>query len=67
MLFRSGVNGFLEPVGDIEAMAAHAIQLLQNPTLLAEFAEKAVEAAATFSMDQIGDSYLNVYTRLLHG
>ena len=62
-----GVNGFLEPIGAVEAMAAHAIQLLQNPPLLAEFAEKAVEAAATFSMDQIGDSYLNVYTRLLHG
>lgn len=62
-----GVNGFLEPVGDVEAMATHAIQLLQNPVLLAEFAENAIEAAATFSMDQIGDSYLNVYTRLLHG
>ncbi|NDD47137.1 MAG: N-acetyl-alpha-D-glucosaminyl L-malate synthase BshA, partial [Flavobacteriia bacterium] len=60
-------NGYLEPVGAIDAMADHAIALLNQPMLLAEFAESAQEAATTFSMDQIGDSYLNVYTRLLHG
>jgi N-acetyl-alpha-D-glucosaminyl L-malate synthase BshA len=62
-----GSNGYLEPVGAIDAMADHAIALLNQPMLLAEFAESAQEAATTFSMDQIGDSYLNVYTRLLHG
>lgn len=62
-----GVNGYLEPVGAVDAMAEHAIALLSDSGQLAAFAEAAQEAAATFSMDQIGDSYLNVYTRLLHG
>ncbi len=48
-------------------MAEHALALLSDSGQLAAFCESAQEAAATFSMDQFGDSYLNVYTRLLHG
>jgi len=62
-----GVNGFLEPIGSVETMATHAIELLSDAKRLAAFSEAAQEAAASFSMEQIGDNYLDVYTRLLHG
>jgi len=62
-----GVTGYLEDIGDVSAMAQRALHILSSESTLAMFSQQAVEAAHRFSMEQIGQAYLDLYTSLLHG
>jgi len=62
-----GVTGYLEDIGDVSAMAQRALHILSSESTLAMFSQQALEAAHRFSMEQIGQTYLELYTSLLHG
>lgn len=62
-----GRNGYLEPVGDIQAMAERAKYILSNTSTHAMFSNQALEAAQKFSMEHIGQTYLNLYQQLIDG
>ena len=48
-------------------MAQRALHILSSESTLAMFSQQALEAAHRFSMEQIGQAYLDLYTSLLHG
>lgn len=61
-----GRTGFLHPVGDVEAMAASGIRLLEDPSLWREFSvagrDRAVEE---FSVDRVVPAYEAFYERVV--
>lgn len=65
-VIRHGVDGFLEPVGDVDAMALDAIRLLKDKDLRRMFGESARKRAeTTFAEDPIIDLYEALYERVL--
>lgn len=60
-----GVTGFLDPVGDIEAMAAHAIEILADDDKLASFKENALSRAKEFDLSLILPLYEDFYKEVL--
>jgi len=61
-----GVTGYLCEVGDIEAMARHAIDLLTHPDKAAEMGRRGRERALRlFPREAIVDQYEALYQRLL--
>src|SRR2546423_4410042 len=61
-LITDGVDGFLEPVGDITAQARRVVELLTNPTLYTRTATAARESAVRrFSTDRIIPQYETYY------
>lgn len=58
-------TGFLCEVGDVDAMAAYALQLLRDEALLAEFRKNALEHARKFELDQILPQYEAFYEEVL--
>ena len=63
---RHGVDGFLEPVGDVDAMAQAALRLLKDPELRRAFGDSARERAlSTFAEAPIIDRYEELYERVL--
>jgi N-acetyl-alpha-D-glucosaminyl L-malate synthase BshA len=64
---RHGVDGFLEPLGDVDAMAARVLELLKDPARRAAFGEAARQRAlGTFAEGPIVDRYEALYERVLH-
>ncbi len=61
----SGETGFLLPVGDVEGMAAAALQLLLDEKLLAKFSKNAEKRAQKFSLEEIVPLYENYYVEIL--
>jgi len=59
-----GVTGFLSPVGDVNSMARHAIDLLSNETLLATVRKGALEQAQRFHINNIVPQYEALYERV---
>lgn len=67
-LIEDGVNGRLFPVGDVDSMAAAAIELLRDPIRLEEMAEAARRTARTrFCASKILPLYEEFYERILSG
>jgi N-acetyl-alpha-D-glucosaminyl L-malate synthase BshA len=65
-LIDDGVNGLLFPVGDVDSMAEAAIDLLQNPTRLAEMATSARQTAQKhFCSTSIITLYEQFYEEIL--
>jgi N-acetyl-alpha-D-glucosaminyl L-malate synthase BshA len=65
---REGVDGYLTPLGDVDAMAARALTLLKDPELRAQMGRNAQERAlSTFAEEPIVDLYEAVYERVLRG
>lgn len=62
-----GVTGYLQEPGDVEGMAAHAIELLENPEQLALFRKQAYEQACRFSIEKILPQYEALYEKVLQG
>jgi N-acetyl-alpha-D-glucosaminyl L-malate synthase BshA len=63
---RHGVDGYLEPVGDVVAMAADAVQLLKNEPLRHALGNAAWERAMnTFAEGPIVDQYEALYRQVL--
>ena len=58
-----GVTGFMSNVGDIENMSMHAIQLLKNDEMLAEFKKNAYAQAQKFDIQNIVPKYEQLYNR----
>ena len=63
---RHGIDGYLEPVGDVEAMAADAVKLLRDEALRLRMGDSARERALdTFAEGPIVDQYEALYRRVL--
>lgn len=62
-----GVTGYLQDPGDVDGMAAHAIELLENPDQLARFRKQAYEQARRFRIEQILPEYEALYEKVLLG
>ena len=59
-----GVTGYLSNVGDVDDMAAHAIDLLSNEEKLAQFKNNALEHAKKFDIKNIMPLYEEYYMRI---
>jgi N-acetyl-alpha-D-glucosaminyl L-malate synthase BshA len=67
-LIDDGVTGLLFPVGDVEAMAAGALQLLADPARLAAMREAARKTAQKrFCADLVVPKYVHFYEQVLAG
>jgi N-acetyl-alpha-D-glucosaminyl L-malate synthase BshA len=62
-----GVNGYLEAVGDVDAMAARALEILKDRPTQQGFANAARKSAEGFSVTDVADEYLAIYRRVIHG
>jgi len=60
-----GVTGFLDEVGDIDGMAAHAIYILENEQRLQKFKENALAHAKTFDIKYIMPIYEKYYEEVI--
>lgn len=60
-----GVTGFLDAVGDINSMAAHAIHILEDETRLHKFKENALAHAKTFDIKYIMPVYEKYYEEVI--
>jgi N-acetyl-alpha-D-glucosaminyl L-malate synthase BshA len=60
-----GVTGFLSNVGDVEDMAHHTINLLNNSTLLKTFKANALQQAQRFDLNIILPKYEDFYAQVL--
>lgn len=67
-IVRDGVTGYLVPVGNVEAMAYKAVNILNNAALGKRLAENGVNHAVNnFHIDQIVVDYENMYTKVISG
>jgi len=57
----NGITGFMDKVGDIDAMAAHAIFILEDDNKLATFKEGAMNRAKEFELSLIVPIYEQYY------
>jgi len=63
---RHGVDGYLEPQGDVAAMAEDALRLIQNDALRREMGKSAqARALATFAPGPAVDKYEALYEQVL--
>lgn len=60
-----GVTGFMDNVGDIESMATHAIQILEDDKKLATFKEGALNRAKEFELSLILPIYEQYYQEVM--
>lgn len=60
-----GVTGFLDDVGDIESMAAHAVYVLENNDRLESFKAAALARAKEFDLGLILPIYENYYQEVI--
>ena len=58
-------SGFLFKVGDIDGMSKKSIDLLGNPNLLNKMKASARNIALKFNIDNVIDSYLEIYKKFL--
>lgn len=65
-VIRSGSEGYLEPLGDVEAMAGRAVELLQDPDRRHTMGEAARRRAlSAFAEGPVVDQYEALYARAL--
>ena len=60
-----GVTGCLADIGDVEAMANHALTILQDDSLLAEYRARALEQARKFDIGVILPQYEAYYEKII--
>jgi N-acetyl-alpha-D-glucosaminyl L-malate synthase BshA len=60
-----GVDGILEPVGSVEAMARRATALLRDPEAHARMREAAISRAAEFSAESVVPQYEQFYNEIV--
>lgn len=61
----NGVTGYMDNVGDIDAMAEHAISILKDDARLAEFKEGALKRAHEFDLSLILPIYEDYYREVI--
>lgn len=59
-----GRSGCVLPVGDIDGMATHSIQLLKDPALLMQYKKQAYERAKEFDIEIILPQYERYYEEI---
>jgi L-malate glycosyltransferase len=62
-IIEHGINGYMANVGDVESMAAYAIEILQNDSKLEEMKDAAFAQAERFDISNIIPQYENIYRR----
>src|SRR5260370_39216137 len=66
-LIADGENGYLFPVGDVDSMAARAIEILSNPELQRRLGRNARQTAERkFNESRIVPVYRNFYERVMN-
>lgn len=60
-----GVAGWLAPVGDIDQMVEHAVQLLSDAEVWAQASQSARTAAEQFSVDKVIPQYETCYREVM--
>ncbi|MEM7167521.1 MAG: N-acetyl-alpha-D-glucosaminyl L-malate synthase BshA [Planctomycetota bacterium] len=61
-----GASGALEPVGDVQAMAMRAVEILGNQQLLRQMGEAARQRAVTkFPASRVVEQYVQIYEEVL--
>lgn len=60
-----GVDGILEPVGSVEAMARRATTLLRDPEAHARMREAAINRASQFSAERVVPQYEQFYDEIV--
>lgn len=61
----SGKSGLLSSVGDTEAMAANAYEILKDNEILARYRKGALQQAATFDLNIVLPRYEELYDRVV--
>jgi glycosyltransferase involved in cell wall biosynthesis len=64
-LVQDGVNGYLFPVGDAEALAARISALLSDPELARGIGESARCTARKYTVDAMVSAHLALYSEML--
>lgn len=60
-----GFCGYMSNVGDVDAMAAHAIEILKDDETLNRFKENAFARAQDFDLKKILPVYVNYYKEVI--
>lgn len=60
-----GVTGYIDPIGDVDSMAKHAIEILEDNTRLHQFKENALKWAKKFDLSLILPVYEDFYKEIL--
>ncbi len=60
-----GISGYLNEIGDVEGMAAHALAILKDEDTLNKFKKRARESATKFQTENIVPLYEAVYEKAL--
>ncbi|HTL98890.1 MAG TPA: N-acetyl-alpha-D-glucosaminyl L-malate synthase BshA [Holophagaceae bacterium] len=67
-VIREGVDGFLRPMGDVDAMAEAALRVIREPGLRNRMGESARKhALGDFAEDPVVDQYEALYEKVLNG
>ncbi len=61
-----GVSGYLSNVGDLDSMAANALKILSDDTVLAEFRARALRVAQQFDIKNILPLYEDLYKEAIN-
>ena len=61
------ISGYLSAHGDVDTMAAHAIELLTNEAKLQQFKKAAFTRAKVFDIQKIIPLYIDIYNKSLLG
>jgi N-acetyl-alpha-D-glucosaminyl L-malate synthase BshA len=65
---KNGETGFVLPIGDVEGMAAKAVELVSNQEMYERFSRQAIDRAYhTFCYQEITRQYEAIYRRVLTG
>lgn len=56
-----GINGVIVPAFDIDNYASRLIELMKNDSLRNNYAQNALEKAKSFSLEAIGQQWLNLF------
>ncbi len=67
-VIREGLDGFLRPLGDVDAMAEAALSVLKDPAARTRMGESARKhALGDFAEDPVVDQYEALYDKVLSG
>ncbi|WP_028297179.1 N-acetyl-alpha-D-glucosaminyl L-malate synthase BshA [Olivibacter sitiensis] len=64
-LNQDGFSGYIDPIGDIDAMAQHALYILSNEEILSQFKENAFKRAQDFDLKYVLPQYEAYYMQII--
>jgi len=57
----NGLNGFLIPRSDVEALIAAMLKFLDNPSLVEEMGKQSALISRSYSLESMYEGYINIY------